>query len=274
MHFDAIRYSDSSDELRCSVDAEMWRRIYSFRLRRRRCQVERQKFRFLTILSLLFPFAVAACFCCSSCPVTNAVGVFHNRALALLTTLFAGVVALFAPRAVPLVVVVGFFAGLNGAEALSINDVWLIVAGEKSSSNTNHLSSSLSSAASSSIGALPHYVYVPRSLDIAAKKRASSSPFVLQRMNISALVTDNYAKTIVESAQKNAGDVAALATFQMNIPETVRAQFVIERRDRNIFTHCLFVCLLIGICEWNVDYCWWQAVCWQSSAQRSGAADL
>jgi hypothetical protein len=172
--------------------------------------------------------------------VTNAVGVFHNRALALLTTMLAGVVAALAPRAVPLVVVVAFFAGLNGAEALSLNDVWLIVAGEKSSNHhhavSSSSSSSLAAAASSAVGSLPHFVYVPRAVahdNNEALKRATPNPFVLQRMNISALVTDNYAKTIVESAQKNAGDVAALATFQMNIPETVRrfcSDFVCEIR--------------------------------------------
>ena len=129
---------------------------------------------------------------------------FHNRGLALLTTLLAAIVGAFAPRAVPIIVVVAFFAGLNAVEASSSN-VWLIVGNERPTTG---------------VGALPHYMYVPNEAAASNLKRGVPTPIVIQRMNISAFVTDNYAKTIVESAQKNSGDVASLATFSMNIPET------------------------------------------------------
>lgn len=173
----------------------------------------------------------SSCFCCSTCgATTNAVGVFsivRSRLASLLAVLVMAAVGQHNARLTPLLPGVFFVASLHLAEAVALPDgVWLILPAAASSTTAHN-------PLRVAVQAAPLHRYEPlNELEHSERRRAAPSSIVLQRMNVSAFVTENFARTIVLSEQRNDATVAQLATFQMNIPGEERASDIDVARRR------------------------------------------
>jgi hypothetical protein len=67
-----------------------------------------------------------------------------------------------------------------------------------------------------------------------------SEPVVVDvpQMHVKALITDNYAKTIVTNYRKNRSKMPVLTTFAMNIPQSAFVSG--KQRQKNIFNSFFF----------------------------------
>ena len=164
-------------------------------------------------------YEAASCFCCSTCAAatTNAVGSFsivRSRGASLGAAVLMALVGFVNPRATPLFMLVFFLASLHLAEASLFDHVWLFAPHDDASA------AGPLNALNVPIGAAPHVRYAPRDVAEAhaLHRRAGPSSVETLALNITAFVTENFARTIVSSQQRNRASVADLVTFQMNIP--------------------------------------------------------
>ena len=164
-----------------------------------------------------------ACFCCAgdTCGgATNAVGVDRIRSQALGVLASGTLLALAAPRITPLLLLGALVAMATPIRAVSLGDAL-------------HSLLLVTDDAGDAVGLCQRKAYVPVwEHGDERRRQVQSSATLLRAMSARAVVSNNYARTLVRSEHVNEADRARLVRFSLNVPETAfgtRARLRIRR---------------------------------------------